>query len=535
MWRQIQVIAWAQIRIIRNHLPATGVGSVLMALLTLVWYGLFCALAYVLANFLATAPLALVGYWLPRSLLAVFLFWQVVPLFTLTGGWSLDLKKLQVYPISTGRLFSIEVFLRISTAFEVLFLLMGACIGLMRNPQVTPLAPLWLFAFVPFNLCCALALRETIIHSFRNRRFRELFSIGLISLSTLPSFFLHTRFHSQVNHIFAMGASVPGTPWQAIATLSGAHFSFSSIAVVGAWSSAAYLVARWQFTKALREEDLVRAATGVVGGQGLRRGNAVELAFRLPSRLFDDPIAALIEKEIHGLLRMPRFRVVFGMACLFSVIIFVPLAFETTGTKFIKENFLLVVNIYGLLLLSDTLLWNIFGLDRAAAQIYFATPIPLKAVFRAKNAVAVFFITLQSLIVFVVAFLLRFPITLRSFGAAIAASLVVSLFFLSAGNLSSVSIPRPIDPTHTLRKQAGGQVQLWLAACSLSAFLLVGFAFLARWALQNDYALFAVFAVEFAIGMVVFRIAQDAALERGVRNREIILDALAKRSSQIAL
>ena len=534
MWRQIQVIAWAQIRIIRNHLPGTGIGSVLMALLTLAWYGLFCALAYVLATFLAAAAPALVRHWLPRGLLAVFLFWQVVPLFTLTGGWSLDLKKLQVYPISTGKLFSIEVFLRISTALEVLFLLVGACIGLMRNPQVTPLAPLWLFAFVPFNLFCALALRETIIHSFRNRRFRELFSIGLISLSTLPSFFLHTRFHSQVNHIFTIGAGAPVMPWQAIATLSGAHFSISPLAVVGFWSLAAYLVARWQFAKTLRAEDLLRVGTGAVGHRP-RRGNPVELAFALPSRLFSDPMAALVEKEIRTLLRMPRFRVVFGMACLFSVIIFVPLAFETTGTHFVKENFLLVVNIYGLLLLSDTLLWNIFGLDRAAAQIYFTAPIPLKSVFRAKNTVAVFFIALQSAIVFLVAFLLRFPITLRSFGAAVAASLVVSLFFLSAGNLSSVSIPRPINPTQTLRKQAGGQVQLWLAACSLSVFLLVGFAFLARWALQNDYALFAVFAVEFAIGMVVFRIAQDAALERGVRDREIILDALAKGSSQIAL
>ncbi len=534
MWRQIPVIAWAQTRIIRNHLPRTGVGSVLMALLTLVWYGLFCALAYALATFLASAPVAIIDRWLSRGLLGAFLFWQIVPLFTLTGGWSLDLKKLQVYPISTGKLFSIEVSLRISTAFEVLFLLTGACIGLMRNPQVALLAPLWLFAFVPFNLFCALALRETILHSFRNRRFRELFSIGLISLSTLPSFFLHTRFHSQVNHILAKSATAIGMPWQAIATLSRAHFSILPIVAVMVWTLAAYLVARRQFTKTLREEDLLQGGTSR-GSDRSRRGNPVELAFGLPNRLFADPVAALVEKEIRTLLRMPRFRVVFGMACLFSVIIFIPLAFETSGTQFVKENFLLVVNIYGLLLLSDTLLWNIFGLDRAAAQIYFAAPMPLRAVFRAKNAVAIFFIAVQSAIVCLVAFLLRFPITFRSFGIAVAASLVVSVFFLAAGNLSSVSIPRPIDPTQTLRKQAGGQIQLWLAACSLSAFLLVGFAFLAGWALQNDYALFAVFAVEFAIGMIVFRIAQDAALERGARNREIILDALAKGSSQIAL
>ena len=534
MWQQIRTIAWAQLRITRNHLPRTGAGSVITGLVSLLWYGLFGVLAFAIAGFLSQASLTQIRYWLPRGLLGAFLFWQVVPLFTLTGGWSLHLKKLQIYPVSTGALFTIEVILRITTAFEMLLVLTGASIGLMRNQGVPPFAPLCLFLFVPFNLLFALALRELLIHSFRNKRFREIFSIALISLSTLPSFFVHTRLHRQVNRAIAAMADLPGTPWHAAASLSYGSSLDVSLMALALWTCAMYLLARWQFAHSLRDEDLIRGGTTSTTSPR-QNGGFLAGVLEFPNRLFADPLAALIEKEIRSLLRMPRFRIVFGMACFFSIIVFVPLAFESTGTHFMRENFLMVVSLYGLLLLSDTLLWNIFGLDRGAAQIYFVAPVNLKAVFRAKNITAVLFVLTQNLVVFLVAILFRFPITPLSVATSLSASAVVGLFLLAVGNLSSVSIPRPIDPTQTLRKQAGGKIQIWLAGCALGSYLLVGFAFLARWAIQRDWALFAVFTLEFALGLVVFHIAQDSALEHALRQRENLVDTLSKGASQLAL
>ena len=534
MRQQIRTIAWAQLRIIRNHLPRTSSGSVVAGLGSLIWYGVFGLLAFAISGFLSRASLPVIRYWLPRGFLGAFLFWQVVPLFTLTGGWSLHLKKLQVYPISTDALFAIEVILRITTAFEMLLVLLGASIGLMRNPHVPVFAPLFVFLFVPFNLLFALALRELLIHSFRNRRFREVFSIALISLSTLPSVFVRTRSHRQINHGLAAIADAPGTPWQAVARLSYGRALGVSLTVLALWTCAIYLLARWQFANALGDEDLISGGTT----SGSKRGRSWGLlagVLDFPNRLFRDPLAALVEKEIRSLLRMPRFRVVFGMACFFSIIVFVPLAFESAGTHFIKDNFLMVVNLYGLLLLSDTLLWNIFGLDRAAVQIYFVTPVPLKTVFRAKNVTAILLVAAQNLVVFLVAIVFRFPITPLSIATSLSASAVVGLLLVSVGNISSVSIPRPIDPTQTLRKQAGGKIQMWLAGCALGSFLVVGFAFLARWAIERNWALFAVFAVEFALGLVVFQIAQDSALERALRERESLVDTLSKGASQLAL
>ena len=64
---------------------------------------------------------------------------------------------------------------------------------------------------------------------------------------------------------------------------------------------------------------------------------------------------------------------------------------------------------------------------------------------------------------------------------------------------------------------------------------LVGFAFLARWALDSDWALIGVFAVEFIIGVVVYRIATDSAVERGIRDRERIIDDLSKSAAPISM
>jgi hypothetical protein len=117
---------------------------------------------------------------------------------------------------------------------------------------------------------------------------------------------------------------------------------------------------------------------------------------------------------------------------------------------------------------------------------------------------------------------------------AFAASAVVAIFFLSVGNLSSVAIAKPMDPTQTFRKQASGKMQLRLMGSSIGLLLLLGFAFAARWALQANWALLAVLAFEFGIGLIVYRLATESAVARGTRERERILDDLSKGASPIS-
>src|SRR3954453_12983247 len=110
---QIAAIFWAQWRTVRNHLPRTGAGTVLLWLLSALWYAVFAAIGLALAFLFASEPLGEIRKYLPFGLLEVLLFWQIFPLMTLSGCWSLELHKLVIYPIRARTLFWIEVLLRL--------------------------------------------------------------------------------------------------------------------------------------------------------------------------------------------------------------------------------------------------------------------------------------------------------------------------------------------------------------------------------------------------------------------------------------
>ncbi len=78
-------------------------------------------------------------------------------------------------------------------------------------------------------------------------------------------------------------------------------------------------------------------------------------------------------------------------------------------------------------------------------------------------------------------------------------------------------------------------MQIWLLGCSLGLFVLVGFAFLARYALQSDWVFVAVLAFEFGVGLIVYRLGLESAVARGMRNREAIVQMLSKSGPPIGL
>jgi ABC-2 type transport system permease protein len=500
------------------------------------FYAVFVAIAVALAIGIPRAPVAEIHKWAPVGLLAVFLYWQIIPLFTLSTGWSLQISKLQIYPIPHASLFGIEALLRFTSAPDMLIVLAGAFAGLVQRPDMGWTWPYLLILYIPLNLFLSLGIRDLILHSFERNRFRELFAVLLISIGLVPQFLLRTTFgHKSVPYFLAISQTAM-TPWHAVASLALGSFSALNLLVITFWTGLAYLFARRQFEKGLVAESSFQMA-GPVSVVSAAAPTRSRIRWRdLPGLLFQDPLAALVQKEFQTLLRMPRFRVVFGMACVFSVVIFIPLSLrQNGGASFLSRNFLPVVNLYGLLLLSDVLLLNAFGLDGRTAQIYFVTPISLKTVLKAKNITAVSFIAIQTLAVLALATLTRQFVTPLSIVTGIAASAVVAVFLLAVGNVTSVSMPRPIDATQTFKKQSAGKMQLWLLLCSIGIFILVGFAFLARWALQSDAALLGVLLLEFVIGGIFYFVATASAVERGMHNREKMVSALSRTGSPIGL
>src|SRR4051812_8402442 len=289
MWSQVIAIGWAQFRVIRNHLPRTSWGSILLTCLTLLWYAIYFGAGVLLAITIPRLSAADLNLWVPVGLLSVFLFWQLIPLFTLSAGWSLQLYKLQIYPVPYGALFAIEVLLRLTTAPEMLLVLLGGMIGLLRHASFHSLSPLCLLLFIPLNLLLSLAVRELVLHSFERNRFREFFAIFIISIGVLPQLVLRTGLGKQMTPYLLAAAGNRFTPWRQIADLALGRVSLWDISFCCIWLSLAYFLARRLFARSLTFEETLRSGNVTRGGSDSGTAGLAAQFADLLARPLNDP------------------------------------------------------------------------------------------------------------------------------------------------------------------------------------------------------------------------------------------------------
>lgn len=526
MWQKLLAIAWAQWRLTRNRMSRTRAATVMSGIFSVLWYGLYCAFAVALAYALPKATWAHIEQWVPTGLLGMFIFWQFVPLFTLSAGRAFDFSKLQAFPIESDTLFAIEAVLGLTTSPEMIITLLGAIAGLARHPAISRTAPLFLLLYIPFNVLFSVALREFVMRLFRKNRLRELLGILVIALSIAPSYILGTSVGRHSTGKALLLGNVPGTPWHAVSMLGIHVFSWTALAIMMVWIGAVYGLARWQFIRTLNSDSDTAGLGPGAASSARKDGGRWADSVGLLGHLARDPMAALLQKELQSLRRMPRFRVMVGMACVFGMLIGTQLV-RHHERGFLQDYFVPMANVYGFLFMGEVLVWNVFGFDRRAAQLYFAAPVGFGIVLRAKNAVAILFLALQTLIVLGLALLLRVRVSAQTVVDDLAVSAVVAIFFLGLGNLTSVMLPKAVDPNQTFRKQASGSVQLWLLLCSLGIATLLGFGLLAEYAVRSHWAFLSVAAVEFAIGVAVYRIATESAVRRATREQERLLETLA--------
>ncbi len=109
------------------------------------------------------------------------------------------------------------------------------------------------------------------------------------------------------------------------------------------------------------------------------------------------------------------------MGFTFGLVIWLPIAFGRSGASrsFLGGNYLTVVSVYSLLLLSEVCFWNSFGFDRSAAQIYFLAPVPFSRVLIGKNLSALLFIVLEILAVTAVCAVLGMPLESGEAGGSV--------------------------------------------------------------------------------------------------------------------
>ncbi|OYW08809.1 MAG: hypothetical protein B7X34_07910, partial [Acidobacteriia bacterium 12-62-4] len=325
-------------------------------------------------------------------------------------------------------------------------------------------------------------------------------------------------------------------PWKAVGHLSSGHVAWGPLAVLAAWTAGAYWFARSQFARSMRLEEFSALPAGQAAP---RRSNGwLEKFYRAPALLFPDPLAAVIEKELRLLIRAPRFRLVLLMACTMGQLLWLPIGMRRGAEEgFVTSNYLTLSMSYALLVLSDILLWNVFGMERGAAQAWFVTPVSLRTVLRAKNLVAGFFLLFCLLIITTIVIVLPVQLTLLQFLESAGVLGVMALMLMAVGNLASVYYPRAVDPGQTWRNTSGSKVQAFMLLVYPVISIPISLAYVARWALDSEVAFFSVLAVDLLLAATVYWVATDSAIEASVEQKEGMIGTLtaSQREGPISL
>ena len=530
---QVRAIVWAQWRSSWNRLPGINKGSAAISVLIgIVWYGGFVGLAAV-----AGALMAMAGHHLffavalSPVLLLLLLFWQITPVLTASTGTALELRKLQVYPVPRDALFALEVILRVTTGVEVILILVGAAIGALLNRRLPPWSFLGFVLFIVFNLLLAVGIRDLLVRLFAKKHVREIAMFLLVSMAALPRLLMFTGVGWKARAAFA-GLPTVFLPWDAAAAIATGRTQWWTPLVLLCWIGAVWIFAQIQFQHSITVEVEQVGSASASGHAGNRLG----FLCTWPARLFADPLASLMEKELRALGRSSRFRVIFAIGFTLGLVVWIPISLEYKGQgeagSFAATNFLSIVCAYAVMLLTDLLFFNCFGPDRGGAQIYFLVPVPLSTVLMAKNAVAGFFVLAELGLITVACLVFRLPVTPARVAETFVACLVMTVLLLAVGNMASVWNPRPMNPAQPFRNQ-GSRVQ-WMA---LVAFPLASIpavlAYLARFAFDSEAAFFGVLLVFGAAGSYVYWLALEVAVRHGELDREHIIEELSRHAGLV--
>ena len=513
----------------------TGVrrgGAVFSAITGLVFYGFWTLLASGAASFFAdpgNSPDFVPA--LSSGLMFVALYWQLAPVISAGFGASLDLRKLLVYPIPRGKLFTVEVLLRLTSCAEMLIVLAGGVTGLLRNPLYGAKASLFILSgaliFTATNILCSTGARYLIERLFLRSRLKEAMLFLLVIAGIVPQVFLFLDVKKSLLLRFAPAQVV--WPWAAIARLMLRQPIMLSAGVSLLYLITAWLFGRWQFERSIRYD----AGSLRRPGRSVESRGIANAFFRLPSHLLPDPLAALVEKELRTLARISRVRMAYAMSCIFGIVLFLPLLRNPDPTSFFFRNALPLMALYGLMMIGPITYWNSLGFDRSAAQGYFCWPIRFRDALIAKNIAVAFLVIPQIVAVSLVGKVARLPWSPARFLETVVVVLIASLYWFSVGNICSVRMPRAMDPEKM--NQMANRVQaltIWTAP-----FLLfpIALAYWARAVFESELVFSGVLLVAAAIGVIVYKVGLDSAASTASDRREAILQQLAQSDGPVSV
>jgi ABC-2 type transport system permease protein len=530
VYDQGRAILLAQFRTLRNFVRHSGRFGVWFTIaVSVVWYGMWLFGA-------AAVGLMLRSVHRPEDaqrilgpgLLLTFLYWQLVPVLMASTGATLNLRKLQVYPIPISHLFGLEALLRITTAGEVMLMLAGTAVGLWLNPRLPAWTVLPLVPFALLNLFLSVGVRDLLARLLARRRVREIVVLLFVIAAAAPQLVLLNAKPSWLIPLERVARGV-GSPWGSAAQLASGVADPTAWLTLGVWTLAALAFGRWQFLRSLRFDE--EAARATVQGEGLE--SRVAWVYRIPSRFLKDPLGAMVEKELRALVRSPRFRLLFIMGFSFGLMVWLPMSFRRGPQGMIGQNFLIFVCLYAVMLLGEVTVWNTFGFDRSAAAVYFCAPTELRDVLIAKNITAVIFVSCEILLIHVICAILRLPMAAGKIAEAAGVTLLFTALTIGVGNFSSVYYPRAVDPNQSWRSAAAGRTQALLLVVYPVTALPLALAYAARYFSGSGWVFAMMLGLTALVAGALYAVSLERASAAARRRSEEMLRSLGEGASPV--
>jgi hypothetical protein len=541
VWEQIRLVAGLRWRILGNNLRKKHnqwdlIGMIFIGVFAALFVlGLCFAFYFGAYSFLSGGHEA----WIAYLFWGVFLFRQLVPIFTAGFGAGFEFRTMLRFPLSLrafyviGLAYGLADFAAIASSCWLIAMIIGAA---RANPTVLPTMIAISALFLLMNITLERMIGSWLERILARRRTREIFFAVFILFAVSLQFLnpLLQRYGRSaqpwVRHVLPYLSVFP--PSLAGRAIAGAAQGHSTDVLLGAAGIAAYAllfsVFLWlRFATQYRGEELSEtAAPARAVVRPVSRTSEPSDALRL----LTPQVSAVLRKEFRYLTRNS-----FAFFLLIMPPVFV-LLFTTqfagrhpTVTKHpVSTEFFFPGMMAYLILILMAPAYNSFAYDGKGIQTFFTAPVSFRDVFLGKNLLQVAMLAFElTLSMAAFSYLVGLP-SLPVLVATLAAIVFNVSGQLAIANWSSLSFPRKLN-----FGQMRGQRQSGMAAIvGFGAQVLLGgisapILFMSRWT-GNRWLPAEVFAFLAAAAIAGYTSSLDPLAALAEKKKEALIDALSR-------
>jgi ABC-2 type transport system permease protein len=475
---QIRLIAGLRWKIFRNHLRRKNNWLDLIGLIAAAFWGgvVIVGLAFAFGFGAYSALSSDHMVWLTLLFFAIFLFWQILPLFVAGFGVNFQFRTLLRFPLSLRAFYLIALaygladFTAIASVCWLVAMALGAGIAV---PEVLPAMILVVALFLVMNVTLERLIGSWFERLLARRLTRELTFALVILLSVSAQFikplldrYGHGSPQALSRVLPYLSVLPPALAGRAIAAAEDHHTGDVLLSAVGLglyvllFSGLLYR----RFAAQYRGEELSEAAAPAkIAVQAASSSDAGADILRFIS----PPVAAVLQKEFRYLVR--------NAVILFSLLVppFLALLFsyQFAGLRpsvlqhgISADTFFPAIMGYLLIVLMMPV-YNAFAYEGRGIQTYFMAPVRFRDVFLAKNLIHTGILIVEmSLVTAVVAWRIGLP-SLPTLAATLLGIVFAASGQFSLANWTSLSFPRKLE-FGSMRGQRGSGVAIWVGFAS---------------------------------------------------------------------